>query len=246
MDPIFDYPHTAATPAGGSISAGFVYRGSQYPGEYNERFFYGDYARSFINMLTFNANGTVDQNLEFHTNMGAPVHLVQGPDDAMYVVDFGTGAPDGRVLRYTYAAGNQPPTISTVTATPEQGQAPLMVNFSVSASDPEMDTLSYRWVFGDGTESTQQNPTHTYNDSGPYFAFVEVSDGTRSVFSELQLIQVGNVPTVTIQMPTQGDTFRAGDVINFSGIATDPDETIPASSYSWTSGCSTTRIHIRR
>ena len=73
------------------------------------RFFYGDYALSFIRMLTFNPNGSVDQDIAFDTNMGAPVHLVQGPDDAMYVVDFGTGGPDGRVIRYTYAAGNQAP-----------------------------------------------------------------------------------------------------------------------------------------
>jgi len=232
--PIFDYGHTASTPAGGAVAAGFVYRGSLFPANYNERFFYADYARSFIRTLVLNPNGTVASDNAFHTNMGAPVHLVQGPDDAMYVVDFGTGGPDGRVLRYTYSSGNQPPAISSVTATPSQGQVPLTVNFNVTASDPEGSPLSYRWVFGDGTpDSTTRNPSHTYTTSGQYNAFVEVSDGSRSVFSDNLLIQAGNAPVVMITTPNDGATFRAGNTINFSGTASDPDETIPASNYSW-------------
>jgi hypothetical protein len=109
-----------------------------------------------------------------------------------------------------------------------------MVNFSVTASDPEMDTMTYRWVFGDGSaDSTEQNPTHTYNSTGPFYAFAEVNDGTRSVFSQLQLVQVGNIPVVSILTPMDGDLFRAGDTISFSGAASDPDESIPASNYSW-------------
>jgi len=237
--PLFDYSHTAATPAGGSVSVGFVYRGSQYPGEFNERFFYGDYARSFIRMLTFNPDGSVLSDEEFHTGLsstgfGAPVHLMQGSDGAMYAVNFGTGAPDGEVLRYTYADpnGNQAPVIESLTATPNQGGAPLTVNFAVSATDTDM--LNYRWVFGDGSaESTEQNPSHIYTATGPYFAFVEVSDGNRSVFSQFLLIQVGNVPVVSILTPTDGDLFRGGDIIMFSGAASDPDETIPGANYSW-------------
>lgn len=223
--PIFSYPHTGNTPLGGAIAAGFVYRGSQYPASYNERFFYGDYALSFIRMLTFNPNGSITDE-EFDTNIGAPVHMVQGPDDAMYVADY-----LGRVLRYTYTSGNQPPTISSVSATPEEGQAPLTVNFSVSASDPT-DPLTYRWVFGDGSpDSTMQNPSHTYQDAGPYFAFVEVSDGTQAVFSEQLKIQVGNVPVVTIQTPEDGDIFRAGDTITLMGTAS--DASIPSTDYCW-------------
>ena len=223
--PIFSYPHTGNTPLGGAVAAGFVYRGSQYPASYNERFFYADYALSFIRMLTFNPNGSVTDEA-FDSNIGAPVHLVQGPDDAMYAVDY-----LGRVLRYNYTSGNQPPTISTVSATPEEGQAPLTVNFSVSASDPT-DPLTYRWVFGDGSpDSTMQNPSHTYQDAGPYFAFVEVSDGTQSVFSEQIRIQVGNVPVVTIQTPEDGDIFRAGDMITLTGTAS--DATIPSTDYCW-------------
>jgi glucose/arabinose dehydrogenase len=216
--PIFDYGHTSATPNGGAVTAGFVYRGSQYPTEYNEKFFYTDYVRQFIRMLTFNANGTVASDTSFETGVGSAVHLVQGADDAMYVVDYGTGsgANDGRVFRYTYSDDNQAPDIQAVSASPQAGQAPLSVNFSVTATDAENDTLDYRWVFGDGTESTTQNPTHNYTTVGTYPAYVEVSDGSRSAFSQTLQIQVGNVPDVQIISPvdpnTLSDELRAKDM----------------------------------
>ncbi len=236
-DPIFDYGHTQATPAGGAIAAGFIYRGNQYPAAYVEELFYSDYALGTISTLTINPNGTVtNQPVEFDNGVGAPVHLVQGADGALYYVDFGTGStqtPDGRVLRYAFSSGNQAPEIQTATATPMQGEAPLSVDFAVTASDFENDSLTYRWVFGDGAESTQQNPTHQYAATGLYFAFVEVSDGARSAFSAQLRIQVGNVPVVSIDAPLDGALFRAGDNIMFSGSAVDPDETIPASNYIW-------------
>ena len=45
------------------------------------------------------------------------------------------------------------------------GYAPLEVLFSDQSSG---DILSWRWDFGDGTTSTAQNPSHTYENSGNY------------------------------------------------------------------------------
>jgi PKD repeat protein len=75
---------------------------------------------------------------------------------------------------------NQAPVIEDVAASPQTGFAPLEVDFTVDASDPdEGDTLTYAWDFdGDGdTDSTQEDPTHTYTAEGEYEAEVTVSDG---------------------------------------------------------------------
>ena len=41
-------------------------------------------------------------------------------------------------------------------------------------------------------------------------------------------------PPATIDSPTDGATFRAGDVISFSGNGTDPEDgTLPASAFTW-------------
>ena len=63
---------------------------------------------------------------------------------------------------------------------PSSGFAPLQVAFSVTATDADTDdTLTYAWDFdGDGTtDSTAEDPTHTYTTAGDYVAEVTVSDG---------------------------------------------------------------------
>jgi len=50
------------------------------------------------------------------------------------------------------------------------------VSFSGSGTDPEGDSLSYEWNFGDGTTSTEQTPTHIYTDVGTYTVSFRVKD----------------------------------------------------------------------
>jgi len=60
------------------------------------------------------------------------------------------------------------------------GSAPLNVSFSdISSGMPN----AWYWNFGDGTNSTQQNPTHNYLSAGNYTALLKVSDanGTDSM-----------------------------------------------------------------
>ena len=105
-------------------------------------------------------------------------------------------------------------------ASPTSGQAPLPVDFSsAGSSDPEGAPLSYSWTFGDGT-STQANPTHTYATPGQYVARLTVSDGTSTAVSSDLTIRVGTLPRRPFSPPT-GTFFRAGDVITYSGSATD-------------------------
>jgi PKD repeat protein len=78
------------------------------------------------------------------------------------------------------ALGLQPPSnlppIVSVSATPPQGNAPLTVNFSSSASDPDGTIASYNWNFGDGQTSTQASPSHVYQTAGPFVAQLTVAD----------------------------------------------------------------------
>ena len=61
-----------------------------------------------------------------------------------------------------------------------------------------------------------------------------VSDGVNSTPSTPLTIVVGTPPTATILSPTDGAFFKAGDVISFSGDATDSTgATLPASAFSW-------------
>ncbi len=70
---------------------------------------------------------------------------------------------------------NLPPT-ATPTAEPDSGTAPLEVQFTANASDPELAPLNYSWDFGDGESSTEPDPVHVY-EAGVYTAELTVSDG---------------------------------------------------------------------
>jgi len=52
-----------------------------------------------------------------------------------------------------------PQLVLALTATPDSGCSPLVVNFPQSATD---GAVAWFWDFGDGTNSNQQSPTHTY------------------------------------------------------------------------------------
>jgi hypothetical protein len=75
---------------------------------------------------------------------------------------------------------------------------------------------------------------HTYAQAGQYTARLAVSDGVNTTQATPLFISAGNPPTATILSPTDGSTFRAGDVISFSGDATDPEDgSLPASAFTW-------------
>ena len=81
-------------------------------------------------------------------------------------------------------SANQPPTIGRISASPllNESDTALMgatnVTFSVSdARDPDGDTLTYAWDFGDNVSGQGASPSHVYNSGGAFTARVTVNDG---------------------------------------------------------------------
>jgi len=97
--------------------------------------------------------------------------------------DFGNTAES--MVDVVVTAGNEPPSLAPYTTTPAQGPVPLPVSFVANASDPNGDSLSYFWDFGDGNNSSEENPTHVFHNPGSYTVTVEVSDGEFSATAQL-------------------------------------------------------------
>ena len=241
-DPLFSYAQNGRD---ASITGGFVYRGGQFPSEFYGSYFFADYAQNWLKRLTFDTNGALIAALDFEPSDGTmdgpygdPVKLVEGPEGALYYIDIGftdSHEPnEATIRRVRYSLTNQSPYV-VAAATPTSGLRPLQVSFSSTGSfDPEGLPITYQWTFGDGATSTSANPSHTYQTSGSYIARLAVSDGANTTLSSNIAITVGNQPTVTILSPIDGSLFRAGDVIAFSGSATDvEDGPLAASSFSW-------------
>ncbi|MGD1917597.1 MAG: PQQ-dependent sugar dehydrogenase, partial [Pleurocapsa sp.] len=234
IDPIFTYEHTDDQFGSGAVIGGIVYRGNAFPSQFQGAYFFADYTQDFIKYMTFDGGIDVD-NFDRGIRSGGStgrvdnvVAIDEGPDGALYYINFGS-----ELRRISYnTTGNQAPTIDSATADVTSGGSPLTVNFSGAATDAEGDAIEYRWIFGDGTEATGANVSHTYDDNGNYNATLIVSDGTSDTQSDPIEITVGSAPDAAITLPSDNGTFRAGDTINFSGTATDNGPLTP-DNYAW-------------
>jgi hypothetical protein len=229
--PLYSRPHDGA---GTSITGGDVYRGDQFPAEWQGAYFYGDYTNDFIRFLTFDASGNVSGDFPFKPSPQIPgktdqvVSITVGADGALYYALLG-----GQVRRVVHASRNQAPQIVQAVANTPTGDPPLLTTFTATVSDAESNPLTYQWFYGDGTFSSLQSvpgngqisTPHTYNVNGTYQAFLKVSDGTTTTFSNFITIQVGapNLAPVVNQInasPTQGDPPLQ---ITFTANVTDPN-----------------------
>ncbi len=111
--------------------------------------------------------------------------------------------------------------IVTVTATPPRGCAPLNVSFSYTSTKPG---TSFFWDFGDGTNTTTEFPSHTYNNPGTYTckfiirnpndcnpidsAFVTVTVAAKTTSNITRTICQGRSTVFNGQTLTQAGTYR--------------------------------------
>ena len=164
---------------------------------------------------------------------GTTIKLAQGPDGNLYQLNIYPGqlsviAPSG---------GNRAPTaVLTASSTYGLGDS-LEVQFSSGdSSDPEGDTLTYQWNFGNGRTSTEADPTMVFTNTGDYTAYtvtLTVSDGAETS-SATQRVVVGSTPP-TAEIAVSDGMYDAGDTISFSATGfDDQDGALPASAYKWT------------
>ena len=69
------------------------------------------------------------------------------------------------------------------------------INFNVSATDPDGDSLTYTINFGDGTANgSGSQVVHTYETKGTYTAEVSVDDGHGNIVGESLRVTVNDIP----------------------------------------------------
>ncbi len=109
---------------------------------------------------------TWDFGDEKNSSVQNPVH--QYISAGTYSVTLTATNPDGSDTRIrtnyiTVTALTGP--VANFTAQPSYGKAPLKVTFNDTSSG---SPTQWDWTFGDGTNSTVQNPVHTYTANGKY------------------------------------------------------------------------------
>ena len=123
-------------------------------------------------------------NFTNHTFSGKPVGtynvtlVTDGYDTQTKMVTLAKDATE--LVDFTLIPAGMTP-VADFTATPLVGYAPLAVNFTdISTGSPS----EWLWNFGDGQNSTEQNPVHIYQNAGSYTVSLTVANGYDSVTTE--------------------------------------------------------------
>lgn len=237
--PLFTYRHPYdenGKDLGSSITGVAFYEGTVYPERYRGALFFADYAQKFIRYLVFDENGKPTANnfaKEVGSNLGA-VELFSGPDKNIYAVYIDLKTRTSQVRRFKAVGGGNSSPVVKASVSPSSGAVPLVVNALASQSyDPDGQSVSFLWDFGDGTTSTDADAQHVYTKPGTYEVTVTVKETTAPFASSRDTFTVRSgqkKPVAKILAPTAGTKFEIGKQIQFSGTAeTDTPEKLELS-----------------
>ena len=237
--PWHSYRHDTAEPccANGSIVAGERYTGSLLPEAVRGSFLFGDWSENTISWVGVDATGAAGSvGVIPVIDDAKPVWISVGPDDFVYYIRHSPfDGPTYELRRIGYDATDQAPVIDSIDASPSNGPAPLIVEFTAEVVDPNGDELDYLWDFGDGITSNVPEPRHVYATEGNYEVTLAVTANGVSASAGPILVQAGGVPTVRITSPADGARFVAGERLTLAAEGTD-EAPLAGASYSWDLG----------
>ena len=174
----------------------------------------GPYTANAGDVIPFSSAGSSDPDddaLTFAWDFGDggtstaanPAHTYQtaGPYTARLTVADGKGGSATATAAVTVTS--EPPANRDPVANangPYAANAGEAIQFnSGGSSDPDNDSLSYAWDFGDGGKSSDASPQHTYVTAGPYTATLTVSDGRGGSGTDTAEVTVTTTTPVTLQ-----------------------------------------------
>ncbi|MGY3089348.1 putative repeat protein (TIGR02543 family) [Hymenobacter sp. UYAg731] len=201
----------AGSQFGGSASTGGVfYPYTDFPAQYRNTYFFGDYVGGWIRSLTVNASNQPSVVGDFVPSGAVPVAFATSPGETgLFYVNF----YPSEIRKISYVTAASPP-VAVATSNKTYGAGPLTVQFTGSNStDPNGGVLTYRWDFGDGTAtSAAANPSHTFapptSAATNYTVTLTVTNAQGLTSQASLLISANNTPPqVTITSPAAGTQY---------------------------------------
>ncbi|MBT8235527.1 MAG: PQQ-dependent sugar dehydrogenase, partial [Bacteroidia bacterium] len=222
----YPYSNSEEFPALGSGSrnamAGPIYyskdfedSGHNWPDYFDGKLLAYDWMRGWIFAVAMDDDGDFSKITQIVPNMKLynPIDMVFGPDGALYILEYGTGwftqNPDASLSRIEFVKGNRAP-LAQITADQTIGGLPLTVQFEGRNSiDYDGDPLTYKWNFGDsGAESTEMNPSYTFNESGRYKVVLEVMDDAGFTdLTETEILVGNELPEISWEIVKGNSSF---------------------------------------
>ena len=217
-----------------SVIGGVVYRGSQFPSEYYGSYF-GDYVQHWVRRIKLDGGGNVSQVMSFwpadgsagHLATGDPVKFLEGLTDRSITSTSastaasrtrprsgGSGTSSGTSSRSRWRARVPRPARRPCPSTSRARDRPT----------PRARRSPTRGRSGTAGRRCTGEPDAHLRDTGPVRRPAHCLRRHQHCVSSDLTIRVGTPPTPTILTPATGTFFRAGDVITYSGSATDAED----------------------
>src|SRR5690606_14865100 len=175
-----DFPQVGT--GGRNAMAGPVYYSDLYPENtrlpdyFDGKLFIYEWIRGWIKVVTMDSNGDFVKMEPFmpNTKFNSLIDMELGPDGKLYLLEYGSGwfsqNPNAALSNIDYNAGNRSPQVKDLAVSKTSGMAPLAVEITANAADPENDPLTYRWNLGNGEtkETTEPKLEYTYEQNGDF------------------------------------------------------------------------------
>lgn len=217
----------------GATTAGLqFYSGSRYPPKYINQLFAFEFSDLWIRVIFLDEDNQYQRIQDFAELIytepidGARHTLKAGPDgNICYLTMNG-----GEVRCFRYVVTNVPPTPNIAMDT-DAGLAPLTVQFSSTRTfDRENDPISCTWDFGDGIQSADINPQHTFQVAQEYTVTLECQDVYGNAANTTKTVYANNNrprPTITSPVPTAPNKVvevEMSDILHFNATVDDPGD----------------------
>ncbi len=93
----------------------------------------------------------------------------------------------------------------------ETPPSPLAFNAAITFTDASTNADGWLWDFGDGNTSTEQNPTHSYTQSGDFEVTLTINNCYGEMATTSQTISVQEAPIVSASPSSLEATLAFGD-----------------------------------
>ena len=235
--PLYHYDHTK----GCAIVGAAFYRPKEmsFPAGYAGKLLFMDYCNGALNVLDADNGRIVDTLI---TGLDRPVALAVSPRGELYYAQragswgYNTSTAEGSLWKIVYAPEATPAiTRNPLSTTVTEGEK---AKFEVVASGTA--PFTYAWMVNGREVALGATPTLEVADvpldldGAQVVCMVTNENGSVATAPATLSVKINSRPDVQILSPADGYTYKGGDVLTFSGVATDPEDgPLDASHLTW-------------